>query len=51
MNLVYSTFKDEATINYYLSAFHSKMDSKMVIRCKENCFGCTYDLRRYELRR
>ena len=50
MNLVYSTFKDEVAINYY-SAFHSKMDTKMVIRCKENCFGCTYDLRRYELRR
>ena len=50
-NLVYSTFEDDETINYYLSAFHNKMDTKMVIRCKENCFGCTYDLRRYELRR
>ena len=50
-DLIYDTFSDDNTLNYFLSTFQSKMDSKMVIRCRENCFGCTYDLNKYELRR
>lgn len=50
-DLIYDTFSDNNTLEYFLNGFQSKMNDKMVIRCRENCFGCTYDLNKYELRR